>query len=345
MLRYSIGLLLIWLGLFLLRLWWEGGLKSDYQQDGLTIFQPLQQNLDSKIHSLMPEPSASLLSGMLLGVQGKVPFLLKKKLQATSTIHLLVVSGQNLSLVGSFCQKVLQSSGRINAAYMTAFFVVGYSLLTGFGIPVIRALIMALLTLGGQILGRPTTSWWILCLTGALMLLIEPQWLLSISFQLSFMATAGAVIVAERIEKLILFVPEFVRSDLAVSLAAQLLTLPIIAYNFQQISIVGVIVNILVLWIVSPVMILGSIGLLLGFGNDQVGQMMLLIPHLLLIYFVRVVEFFAQFGWSAIVVPLIPISFWFIYYIVLIMVHLKHDSKTTSGRRKQGFTAVGLGIN
>ncbi len=345
MLRFCIVILSLWVIIFSWRVWQEGGFTQDYRDEGVALLEPIQQAIDHQIHVLVPEPSAAILSGMLLGVQGNVPYLFKKKLQLTSTIHLLVVSGQNLSLIGSFTNKILQPLGRKRASYLTIMVIIIYSILTGFGVPVIRALVMSLIALGGQLLGRQSTSWWILSATAALMLLVQPNWLFSISFQLSFLATAGAVIVSSKIEHWLKYVPELIRSDLSVSIAAQLLTIPVIGYNFQQLSIIGVFINVLVLWIVSPVMIIGSVGLVVSLVSQTAAEVILLVPHLLLIYFVKIIEFFAQFPWVAVVLPVTSLTLWFIYYLLLIMVNLKYGQATITKRSAAGNTAVGLAIN
>lgn len=321
-------ILIVWLIIFSARLVSIGGFDPNYRDSEAKLLKPLQITLDHQISLILPEQQSALLSGMLLGVSGAVPYKLKQQLQQTSTIHLLVVSGSNLSLVAAFLTKALMPLGRLRGTVLTILAIIGYSVLTGLGVPVIRAAIMSIFSLSGQLIGRESTSWWIIILSAGLMLLWQPNWLYSISFQLSFLATIGAVVAAPKLDQLIKFVPNLIRSDLSVSLAAQLLTLPIIAYNFQQLSLVGVVVNCLVLWIVSPVMIIGAAAVLVSFLNLTLGQVVGVLPNILLTYFVEIVQFFAGLPSSWMSLSETFLVVWAGYYLLLIslfMIHLKHD--------------------
>ncbi len=317
--KFVLKISLLFLGLFLIRVWSNGGI-SDQSYPGLVWLEPWQSSFNEQIQSFMPKLPAALLSGMLLGVQGQVPYTLKQQMKSTSTIHLLVVSGQNLSLVASFLSSMLRPLGRIRATWLTLIAIILYSLLTGFGIPVIRAWIMSTLSLVGQLVGRRSTGWWTLCLTAGVMLLFEPSWLISISFQLSFLATAGAMVVSPALLPRLGWLPEMVRNDFAVSLAAQLTTLPIIAYNFQQISLIGIIANCFILWTVSPIMILGAAALAISYFNPFLAQVVALVPNLLLAFFLQIIYFFSDLPFASINLPASSWQLWVIYY--LIMVHL-----------------------
>ncbi len=308
-----------------------GGLDSDFRQEGDETLKPMQKALSSQIEMFLDGPQAVLLQGMLLGVSQNVSKDLKEKLQSTSTIHMIVVSGQNLSLTASFLMSSLGFLGRKKATWVTLGAIVFYSLLTGLGIPVIRAGLMSGITYGGQLLGRNTTGWWILLVSGGGMLLWEPNWLLSISFQLSFLATFGVVIVAPVVERYVQWLPEFFRQDFAVSVAAQLTTMPIIAYNFNQLSVVGVVVNCLLLWVVSPVMIVGAGALVVSWVWVELARGIAWVPYILLTYFLDVVELGSRLPSASIELgPSSPI-FWIGYYVLLgglIVVHLNHGKTT-----------------
>ena len=275
---------------------------------------PVRRQLAVNINRLLPEPQGALLSGILLGVKSDLPKHFKEALVNTSTIHIAVVSGQNLSLLAGFILNLAGLIGRRKAIILSWLACLFYTFLTGLEIPVLRAFIMVSFTFLAQILGRENESVWILILTALLMLIFQPLWITSISFQLSFLATLAVVAVAPRVIERLKFVPEIIREDFGVSFSAQLLTFPIIALNFHNLSLIGLLVNTLVLWTITPIMILGVVSLSLSF---LFGNVVMLLPGVFLTYFVYIVNFFAQVPLASIYIPSMPIIVWVGYYLLL----------------------------
>lgn len=307
--------------IFLIRLQSIGGfhgLYTDiYIEDLGAAFREQRQFLAQQFRSQLPPDQAVLLSGILLGQKEELPKDLKDALTSTSTIHIVVVSGQNLSMIAGFCLLLAPIIGRRRTVLLTLFVIVLYSLLTGLQIPVLRAALMSTMALIGVLLGRDRQNWWILLLTASVMLIFEPNWLFSISFQLSFLATFAVVVFAPVLIKSVSFIPIFLREDLAVSLSAQLLTLPIIASNFGEISIVGVLVNVLVLWTIPPLMIAGFILLVNQLFLPQISQFWAVFPYILLTYFLYIIQFFTLIPFATVKTSDFHILFWIGYYILL----------------------------
>lgn len=302
------------------------GIDPTYKEEGVQLFQPLRTSLSQTIDNIMPYPQSALLSGIILGNQSSLPQYFRQQLQITSTIHIVVVSGQNLTILAGFVMSLVGLIGRRKTIILTLFVIVFYSLITGFGVPVVRAAIMAGLTYTGKLMGKEGTGWWILFLTGGLMLLYQPNWLLNISFQLSFLATFGVVVVAPVFSKALEKIPKLIREDFAVTLAAQLMVLPVIAYNFNQISVAGLIANSLVLWSIPLVMISGFVAMVFGFFNIMLGTVIGLIPGILLTYFIYIVQFFSKIPGASFNINQTGVITWVGYYLIL-AVTIYHLSK------------------
>jgi competence protein ComEC len=311
--------------LFLFRVQQIGGISEPEsgEFEAITIrFEPILNTLASQAQILLPQPQSGLLMGMVLGVKNSLPFEFSNALRRTSTIHMVVVSGQNLTLLSGFILSFAALFGRRKTILLNLGVIVFYAFLTGFQIPVIRAAIMVILASTAQLFDREADSWWILGLTGALMLIYNPNWLLSISFQLSFLATIGVVIVAPEIINRLNFLPNLVKQDLGISFAAQALTWPIIAMYFNQASLVGIFANAFVLWTVPAVMISGAFALLVSLISIPLGALFALIPGVLLTYFSYVVTFFNRFFISSIYIDNVSIFVWLGYYILLLGIYL-----------------------
>ncbi len=242
---------------------------------------------------MLPSPQAELLSGILLGNKKDLPASLKLALRDSSTLHMVVVSGQNLTLLAALFLKLSGLLKRKIALSLSIIAVIFYTILTGAQIPVLRAAIMVLLAFGAEAYGRQKDGVWVLILTAGFMLLINPNWITQLSFQLSFLATLGIVVATPFIEKALNFLPVFIKQDLAVALGAQIMVTPIIIQNFHQLSIVGVLANLLLGWTIPFIMILGA--LMLFFGS-----VLTLAVNILLTYFIYVATFFASlpFAWE-----------------------------------------------
>lgn len=295
--------------LFLLRL------QQDPFEPKIDVFKAQRDFLDKRVQEHLPSPEAELTSGILLGQNHNLPPQFKLALRDTSTLHIVVASGQNLSMVGGFFLALAGLVRRRTAIVLSLIAVLVYTLLTGFQVPIIRAAIMFVFASAAQWFGRDRDGWRILVITALLMLLFNPKWISDLSFQLSFLATMGVLVIAPMLKKKFSRLPGILREDLAVSIGAQAMVLPVIASNFHQISLVSLITNVLVLWTVSFIMILGSLILFLG--------PLITWPLLALTkYFVYVVTFSGNlpFAWQYVgeVNPIV----WLGYYLVIAAIML-----------------------
>ncbi len=306
-----------------------------YSPDTSAEYNPtiekLKQPFIKNAEILFPDPESSLLLGMVIGEKSSLPKSFNDALKNTATIHMIVVSGQNLTLLSGFILGLAPFWGRKKALIASILICAFYSVLTGFQIPVLRAFVMVLFVYGAQLFNRESDSRYILFLTAILMLIFEPNWLYSISFQLSFLATYGVVILSPKLETIFSKLPDIIRTDLCVSVCAQLMTWPIIAANFNTVSVVGLISNLLVLWTVPFIMISGVIVLFISLVSLSIASILSIFPEILLTYFVDIVEIFNK-NWSSIDIPRLSFIFWLGYYFFILGVFTRiknskeHDS-------------------
>lgn len=288
----------------------------------LDLFPKLRDQLNEKIASFLPSPRAELLSGIVLGLKQELPSGLKLALRDTSTLHMVVVSGQNLSLLAAFLIRLSGLLTRKVAIGLTIIMILGYVILTGGDIPVLRAALMALFAFLAQVLGRQSDGLWILLLIAGLLLLINPFWITDLSFQLSFLATFGLVVIAPILANYFKWLPIILREHLVITLAAQLMVTPIILQNFHQLSLVSIPANLLVLWTIPYIMGGGLIMLSVSALSDLFGQAIALILNILLTYFIYIVQFFASlpFAWEYIGEQSLLV--WIGYYLILAAIML-----------------------
>lgn len=311
----SILAILLYILIYFLR-WQQGGWEIN-----LDLFKAQREALDHRIGEILPSPQAELMSGILLGQSKNLPGPLKLALRDTSTLHMVVASGQNLTIVAGFFLSLAGLIKRRLALTLSLIACLLYTLLSGLQVPIIRAALMFSLASLAQFTGRQRDGAWVLIVTAGLMLLVNPAWIGSLSFQLSFLATFGVIVVSPIFRYWFSRLP-IIGDDLAVTLAAQVMVTPVIAQNFHQISLVSLLANVLILWTIPFTMILGAVMLVLPFLG--------IIASAFLTYFIYIVQYFASlpFAWEYLGEQIWVV--WVGYYILLtaIMLLLKNAQES-----------------
>lgn len=303
--------LILYLLIFLIR-FQQGGWEIESR-----LFDKQREILDKEIEKVLPSPKHELLSGILLGEKKNLPGQLKLLLRDTSTLHIVVVSGQNLTLLAALVMRLSGLLTRKFAIILSLILVVFYTLLTGADVPVVRAAIMAMIAFLAQILGRESVGVWVLILVAGFMLLINPAWLFDLSFQLSFLATFGVIVIGSILSSRLGGLPQIIRENLGVAIGAQIMVTPIIASNFHQFSVVGIITNLLVVWTIPYIMFLGICFLAASFVLPILANLLALILNILLTYFIYIVQFFGNLPNSWEYVGEVGWIVWAGYYLVL----------------------------
>lgn len=210
------------------------------------------------LSQVLPPEQGELLGSILLG-SSVTPISAEKKevYRSAGLIHLLVVSGTQVSiLIGvclSFCRFLKMPLWP--AVIGTSLFNLMLVLVTGGGASIMRAGIMGEIALIGLLFEREKETYAALALSALILLVIDPNNIFNIGFQLSFAATLGLVYVA----------PALGKGLLATSLAPLLTTSPLIFYYFSQLSPGALLANLLVLPWLEFLVILGFATILTGF--------------------------------------------------------------------------------
>ena len=241
----------------------------------------------------LPEPHAALVAGISLGAKGSLPKGFWDNLTKTGTAHVVVASGMNVSLVASFLIGVLVTfMNRKRALILALGGIWIYTLISGFEAPIVRAAVMGSIAFSAQELGRVYSAWRALVVTGLILLIIVPAWVTDLGFILSFVATASILVFQKKTEKLFAFVPRLARGDFSTTTAAQIGVSPILFVTFGQFNILSPVINVLVLWTVPVVTILGIVGGVVGLIVPVLGKGILYLSYPLTSWFIAVVRLF-----------------------------------------------------
>jgi competence protein ComEC len=265
-----------------------------YGQNGLTVAPPqsvwdgsisfrLRAELTKALYKTMGE-KAGLASVMLLGADDQLPEESREDFRITGTAHILSISGLHIAYLAAmvvWLLKLLRVRPKARF-FIVAAFLSAYCWLVGMSAPVIRSSLMFLAYLGARLLGRahdPLTSISAVCL---ILLLVKPLDLLSPSFQLSFGAVSAMLILGEPLLKWQNKIfpgkrkrthgrfPHFLQQQWqgikalpALGITAQIgVALPLAAW-YNEISLLGIFVNLLVIPYVAVLMLAYLLALVL----------------------------------------------------------------------------------
>lgn len=225
----------------------------------------LRTSLGDPIRALVPEPESGILVGIALGERSAIGPDLAYAFAASGTTHLLAISGFNMTLVAAAAGLAVRGRGRpLIRAIVTVVAVLGYSALVSGGASVFRAAAMAVVAALGLALGRRAAATNALAAAAAVMLVADPATIADPGFLLSVGATAGLFAFQERIAARLGALPTLVREGLAATLAATILTLPIVAAIFGRISLVAPLANVLAVPLFLPLMVAAVLTAIVG---------------------------------------------------------------------------------
>ncbi|MGE5595850.1 MAG: DNA internalization-related competence protein ComEC/Rec2 [Hyphomicrobiales bacterium] len=213
--------------------------------------------LEDAMQRALPEPAASLATGITFGRDDTIPDDLYDDFRTTGLAHIVAVSGSNVAIITGLVFMVsVRFMRRQWAILPAAVMLAAYLAIAGPSASVVRAGIMAAIFLAGLLLGRQQSSLAALGGAAILMTLVSPSAALDVGFQLSLSATAGLIVLAPWVRFAMEwalrrvgaapYIPDLVVQTVALSLSATLATLPITWVNFGQVSLIGLLTNVVV---------------------------------------------------------------------------------------------------
>ena len=216
------------------------------------LAQKVRENALAQLHT----GTGAILPGMVLGgYQGVAPEE-ADVFRDNGIAHLLAVSGTHVAVLALILQALLRPAGKKGTVFVQLFLVL-YALLCGLQPAVLRSVAMACVLLWGRSRKLKADSARLLLLTAWALLLANPFWLFDISFQLSFVTTAGLLSFVTTAGLLLAGpkvtayipqnLPDWLRTVLGVTLTAQIFSFPFSVYYFHRVSLIGLASNLLLL--------------------------------------------------------------------------------------------------
>lgn len=297
----------------------------------------LKHAYERAVERVLPPQDAALLEGILLGERRGLPAALETAFIIASLIHVVVLSGYNISIVADATLRGLQFLPRTAAYVVGIVLMVLFVLMTGAGSTSLRAGIMALIAILARYMRRPTQALRSLVAAAAALVLWNPLVALyDPSFILSVLATFGLITLGAWVEARLprIFTRhEQVKSITASTVAVQLFVLPALLYYTGVLSFVALPANLLTLPFIPFAMLTGFVAGLLALVHPWLGLVPALMSDLVLRWMMFVADTAAGLPLSHVVVP--PFSGWLLValYVPLTAVALTAYAKSNLASR------------
>ncbi|MDQ3098246.1 MAG: ComEC/Rec2 family competence protein [bacterium] len=264
----------------------------------LNLLFSVRNKFEKTLEQYLPSDSAALAEGMLLGTTKQFSDEIDEAFSRTGTMHMIVVSGFNITLVAT---GILKLAGLIPRRIAIIFAIIGtitFVLLTGAQPPAVRAGMMAGVLLIGQFYGRPTDTLRALGVTVVLLLIHSPLLLESLSFQLSCASTLGILLLNPIFNKSsVKVIPKwrkYVKGEIGTSLSAQAAVTPLILNTFGSLSLIAPVTNLAVSWSVPYIMIVTLILCLAELIYPLLAKLMSFVLYPITAFFLHTILLFSR---------------------------------------------------
>lgn len=271
-----------------------------------------------RIGSALPKREAKLGMSYLLGMKSDLDKELSENLRAVGLTHIVVASGAHLSILVEIARKIFGRISRFSGLLFSVIFILFFMCMVGWTPSIMRAGVMAILSLFSWYTGRKIVAWRMILTVAAFTLMLNPLFLTSLGWLLSFASYAGIMILGPFITKFFYGdkKPGAIASVILTTIAATLMTLPITLYYFGQISLISVLANLLILPTLSYAM--GLVFLSGVFmGVPIVGVTVGFLAEKLLDFHILIVEWFGGMEQFLIKIDLYEPRVFLLYLVIL----------------------------
>lgn len=223
-------------------------LKSDF----IDKLYKRRKYVFESIESKLGERKAALITSVSFGYKSELNEDHKELMKNLGISHVISISGLHLVLVYSVLRRFL-------GVKLSLVLALVYVLFSGASAPAVRAYIMIVILNVGKIVKRNYNPIAALSLSGIILILEKPYYIYNLGFVLSFLATLGIILFNKDLNKKLYKLPNSIRNTIAISLSAQILTLPVIILYFNEVSLNFIVGNIIVIPFINVLVVLGNI--------------------------------------------------------------------------------------
>lgn len=298
----------------------------------------VQKNMKESLNKILNNEEASLCIGILIGDRSNISEEIEDNFKNSNLTHMLAVSGSHIAYIINGFAVLLNKSNKKVAKFVTIVFLIFFIILTGFTASVLRASFMGILVLISGLFYRKPDILNNLGIASLIILLINPYTIFDIGFILSFAGTLGIVLFSDKINKCILEkmkkilflkkigdkkIIKYIVSSFSITLSANLLIIPIMAYSFSTFSFTFWISNILAGPVMEIVTIFGFIVYFISIIFPSLANLLGILLNFLLSILIKIAEISSLIPGSTLFIKTPYLFHCLFYYICIYIIYNK----------------------
>jgi ComEC/Rec2-related protein len=273
------------------------------------------------MENALPEPEASFGLGLLIGQRTNLSQDLLNSLTAVGLVHIVAVSGYNVTILARAAAR-LKLRSKFQRLALSLCLIGLFIAVTGFSASIVRASLVSLLTLWAWYYGRNIKPLVLIAFVAAATGLINPFYVWGdLGWYLSFLAFFGILVISPVIVKrLFAKPPRLYTLVLIETLAAEIMTLPLIMMTFGQLSAIALLANLIIVPLVPLAMLFCAVAGIAGMYMPTLAGWFAWPATSLLTFILDVVQALASFPISLLHLSISPAFMASFYLMVLITI-------------------------
>ena len=302
---------------------------SVIKENNVNFILRISNNTRNKVieiaKKILPKETSSLLIGILIGERQYISEDITENFSKSSLSHILAISGSHISYIIIGITFILTKSrtSKKGMYIITILSLIFFIFITNFSSSVIRACIMGIIVLFAKIVYRKPDILTSISVSLLIILIDNPFTIKDIGLQLSYLGTIGIVYlnkpIANFLEK---YMKKKIAKILAITISAQIMVLPVTVINFNNISTVFIISNIIAAPLTGGIILLGYANVLIGVISLDIAKVIAIITHSLVQLLIWTAEITAKIPYSSIT-TITPHLITVIYYYIFIYAILR----------------------
>ena len=299
----------------------------------------LKQKMIDHANKNMPQKTANLLLGLLIGQKDNIQEDIIKSFRTANLSHILAVSGAHTSyIILGLTYIITKSKAPRRIGYIiTIIILLVFIIITGASYSVIRACIMSIITISAKLFYKKENFFISICVSLFIILIQNPFAINDIGLKLSFLGTIGIIVFNKNITEFFIRIKikENIAKVLSLTFSAQLMIMPITILNFNTFSLTFFISNILASPLLGIIIILGFIAIFVSFVLNPISKILFFVLNLFLELLIFISEIVTKIPGSSILVKTPNLVFVITYYILILFINYFFTIKKNPIRRFQ----------
>lgn len=257
--------------------------------------------------------NADFLNAITIGVKDNLSKDIRDIFADSGSSHIMAISGLHISIILSMLIFLFGSIRNIKTILIIAGILFLYSLLLGGGASIYRAIELSILSMMAFLIDERVDVINLISIIASLMIIENPYIIYNPSFELSFLAVLSIFIFNKYIKKYVYL------NILSVTISSNILTLPIVAYLFKEVSTVSIIGNIAVIPFIGIIIFLDFLSVLFYFIFSPLGLMLAFLNSSIIEAVLFLLKKIANFGVNNIIFKNITLKQICLYYVFIFL--------------------------